>query len=955
LTVERKLVYVAAPVKRRPLKAVFALVPLLCLAPPAPAQVHPGGRWWTLETEHFRVHVRAQHRELGLLAAAEAEAAFALLLRELPPPYLPVELVVSDDLDEANGFATIFPTPRLVVFAPPPAADPLLATYDRWLRLVITHELAHLFHLDLTRGWWAVARSLLGRVPGLFPNTYAPTWLIEGLAVFFESRLTAAGRLEGSFHRAVVGAAAAEGRDVPIDAAGALSPRWPHGIRPYAFGGSFVGALAAEHGDSVPRRLVQEMARRPLPYLQLNGALRAVTGRRFTDAWRRWQDSLGRLAPAEPGAQPAPPASAALTGLRVAVPPRVSPDGRSILLAHADGRDVERLARLDRETGAVESLARLNLASGVAWDGEGGAVVAQLDFTDPYTIRSDLWRVAPDGSERRLTRSGRLREPTVGPDGTIYAVRLVPGGNELVRLLGDSLSPVAPASPGVEWAQPVARPAGTGAFLLAATRVTSGRHDVVLLSPDGAVVRALSDDWAIDRSPAFSLDGRRLFWSREVDGVPQVVSAPLEGDGELRVLTREPFGAYAPAPAGDSLFYLAYHADGWRLAAVATGEGEALPPSVAPPPDQALPPPVAIRSEHPYRPFPTLWPKFWIPIVQQQSEATGWYGAFTAGTDALQRHAYLVDASVGTGEAFGEARAHLLYLYAGLTPLLLDLAYSRDASVFPTSDTSRPFDCCAITEEADLGITARHQRWRWGLASRLGGEYERSGGLESWGPVLSAAYASAVQPAVAISPQRGVRLSLTLRRRWVESMERYYQEAVARGSTYLSLDLGAFSRHVVALRASAGSLWERGVRARYGVGGLSSSSFEVVPGLSFGGGSRTFPVRGHEPATLVARRAATMSVELRSPLALVGRGLGLWPVVLDRLSMALFADAARAWDTGFCPPETRGWCGKAISSAGLELVTDVGVAWDFPLRLRGGAALNDRGRLSAYFAVGPSF
>jgi len=56
--------------------------------------------------------------------------------------------------------------------------------------------------------------ALIGRAPGLFPNAYAPAWLTEGLAVFYESRLTGAGRLEGSFHRAIVGAASAEHPDL---------------------------------------------------------------------------------------------------------------------------------------------------------------------------------------------------------------------------------------------------------------------------------------------------------------------------------------------------------------------------------------------------------------------------------------------------------------------------------------------------------------------------------------------------------------------------------------------------------------------------------------------------------------------------------------------------------------------------------------------------------------------
>src|SRR5438045_8455260 len=43
-----------------------------------------------------------------------------------------------------------FPTRR--------SSDPALQTYDSWQRLVIVHELTHVFHLDRSRGIWR-ARS----------------------------------------------------------------------------------------------------------------------------------------------------------------------------------------------------------------------------------------------------------------------------------------------------------------------------------------------------------------------------------------------------------------------------------------------------------------------------------------------------------------------------------------------------------------------------------------------------------------------------------------------------------------------------------------------------------------------------------------------------------------------------------------------------------------------------
>src|SRR6266700_1658056 len=114
---------------------------------PAAAQLDPSGTWRTLHTAHFRVHFRPAERAIALRAAREAERAYGLLAAELSAPRRTVDLALDDDVDAGNGVTTVFPTPRIVVNLSVPATDPALASYDDWLRVVITHELTHAFHL----------------------------------------------------------------------------------------------------------------------------------------------------------------------------------------------------------------------------------------------------------------------------------------------------------------------------------------------------------------------------------------------------------------------------------------------------------------------------------------------------------------------------------------------------------------------------------------------------------------------------------------------------------------------------------------------------------------------------------------------------------------------------------------------------------------------------------------
>ena len=226
-------------------------------ARPADAQgVDPRGDWRTLTTAHFRVHFRADQEVQGRRAAADAERAWSSLAAELTSPRSRVDLVVADNADISNGYATPFPSNRIVAYAQPPVDVASLRFYDDWNALLLTHELTHVFHLDRSRGLWRAGQAVFGRHPALFPNAYGPAWLTEGLAVYFESKVTGAGRLVGSEHRLLARAAAIEARVPRLDQLSLESSVFPGGQQAYVYG-SLVVDYAARHGgpDGV-RRLV---------------------------------------------------------------------------------------------------------------------------------------------------------------------------------------------------------------------------------------------------------------------------------------------------------------------------------------------------------------------------------------------------------------------------------------------------------------------------------------------------------------------------------------------------------------------------------------------------------------------------------------------------------------------------------------------------------------------------
>ena len=92
----------------RVIRAACALTALL--ATPGGAQVDPGASWRTLRTEHFSVTFTPELEELARRVAARAEEAYAGLARQLRPPRGPIDIVIADNVDYSNGYATPFST-----------------------------------------------------------------------------------------------------------------------------------------------------------------------------------------------------------------------------------------------------------------------------------------------------------------------------------------------------------------------------------------------------------------------------------------------------------------------------------------------------------------------------------------------------------------------------------------------------------------------------------------------------------------------------------------------------------------------------------------------------------------------------------------------------------------------------------------------------------------------------
>jgi hypothetical protein len=946
-----------------------------CAVRAASAQLPPNDDWRTLETRHFRVHFTPPLEQEARRAAVNAERAYAALSTELVPPRGTIDLVVSDNVDYVNGYATPFPSNRIVVFTHPPSDASGLRSYDDWNSLVVTHELTHIFHLDRARGIWRIGQAIFGRNPLLFPNAYEPSWVIEGLAVYFESRLTGYGRLESSEHSMVARAAALANRVPTLQELAPGTSRFPGGNVVYIYGSLLFDHLSRTRGPGSIRDFVERGSRTPLPFF-LTPVSRGAFGMSFQTAWQHWRDSLMRevSTPHEvmPGWRRVTSAG------RLALFPRWLGD-TSLVYAGDNGRETRSAYEVSL-SGKERRIGRRNGLSPNVRLPDGGLLFSQPDFLDPYHIRNDLY-VQRGGVENRLTTGARLSSPDARADGEIVAVQDVPATTRLVRVSTDGrrIVPITSTSLDEQWSDPRWSPDGSR---IAAVMQSRGRSQILILDADGKLIDSFGATHAVNSGPSWSSDGKRIYFSSERTGSPQIYVADVSSfSPSVSRVTDAATVVFSPevSPDQTKLATLVFSADGYHIGvAPLTGQSPLFPADSSATSPRAgcsnclnrvegLPPLGAADTSpaRPYSPWRSLLPRYWFPVFESTTDDGTSFGAYTSGTDIVGRHDYTIEAL--RNNRFHENSAWLWYRYAGLGLPLIDFYASQNFSHdFVVGDIGGGVfvpvgDFIERSRIASLRATFIRPRFRDYTLASFGGEIESIGystAPDTLLPLLapfysaphrypalvaSAGWSNARRPGLSISPEDGINASISGRQRWQRgSSGSSTRSVIGVTSVYRSLDLPGYAHHVLALRGAGGITDERSPD-RFSAGGLSGTQLEVFPGVAVGEQRRTFGVRGYPVSAESGIRAYTGTIEYRAPLTAPSRGFRFIPVFIDKTSLTLFGEAGRA----FCPASAvtpEGVCratdvgNPTMRSVGAELNVDTGFQLDLQARLRLGVA-----------------
>ena len=987
---------------------IATLIALFTLGANASAQVDPSREWRTISTTHFYVHYTPELEAQARRTAANAERAYTQLSSQLTKPRGKIDIVLSDAVDFSNGSATAVPTNRIVLYANPPVDQSALRFTDDWNALVVTHELTHIFHLDRSRGIWALGQHVFGRTEALFPNYNSPSWLTEGLAVHFESYFTGAGRLKGTEHYIIARAAALDRNFPNLNQLSLANPRFPFGESAYSYGSLIVDRMANEGGPAKMREFIEKSSAQLVPFFP-DVPAREAFGKSFTTGWREWRDSVEKAAPAQRdpiiGWRELTHANISTT-----FPRWISPDN-VLVYSGTNGKETFRAHRVDLN-GKETKLGRRNSATPNVRLPDGSLLFSQLDFTGPYEERSDLWierertnllaklHLAPRFSQARITKNARVSSPDArASDGAIVAMQIVPAGTRLVRVSRDgNVTPITNGGIDEQWTEP--RWSYRGDRIAAIRWTHGGNSSVVVIDTTGRVLDVIATAHAIVATPSWLPDDSGILYSNDVTGTPQIYLRSLASATSPQLRIGEAItGLFEPqvAPSDTTIAAVVLRGNGYRLGvgpcckstvdvtnAIASTAGTSLTAQQGRP---ATPPTILIDSSvsRPYSPWRTFWPRYWEPRLEDGAfDGDYRIGLATSGNDVIGRHAFDFDLYVptkNTGIVWDFS-----YQYAGFHRPIFVFDAFQDWSQLASGAAG---DLRFGQRGADLIATWLKPGVRQALSFSLGAGLENRQYASDPEPLLAQVdtghvlrtnttpiflatfgYSGVQRPTLSISQEDGLTFAVTARERMKNGLGGTGPASlslVGAATAFKSLDLPGFAHHVIALRGAAGWM-DLNAENYLAAGGVSGTPIDIAPGYTVGEGRKTFPVRGFPAGSIAGVRMLGGTIAYRAPLFIAGRGIGRLPFYVDRVSLELFGEGAEAW----CPSAAanRFVCTnpaqtvhQQIGSVGGELnVTTALFGWDDPYRLRLGVAApvqnNTAREVSAarfYFAAGLSF
>ncbi|PSW07205.1 hypothetical protein [Photobacterium lipolyticum] len=905
--------------------------------------------WLTQQTEHFKLNFRQGHEAQANRALDIAEQVHS----ELKPffgkaPATRTEIVLVDEYDFSNGWATPLPFAQIRLIMSPPEDVNSLENNDEWMHMLIRHEYAHIMHMEMGEGAVKVFRSIFGRNPFLFPHALTPSFLVEGLAVYLETNKDLGyGRLQGSHYAMEMRMEVASGDVKDLSEVAVATRKWPSGYY-YLYGAYFIEYLSNTYGEDKLQAFLQNYSRKLLPYFLLQSSAKKAFGKDFDTLWSDFQTYLNDKYDNDLTQM----VDQAVSGKALLTAPFLqvtasSPNGLLVDVNNGEDRNV--ITQINGSEGEWKTLSREKNIIAMDCDANNGLVVSRLNTYADGRVLADLY-LYQDEQWTRLTERERFRKVRWLNDGRhVIASRKQDGLSELwfvdTKAEHEKKRVWLGGSDVVLGAFDIS---ADGQSLVASIKRPHQGWNLELFDLETKVWKKLTDSKAVENSPTFLPDGK-VMYSADYDGVYNIYSLDLNA-GEVDQLTQEVGGAFEPTwQEGSGLMYQSYDSDGYTLREIDQPRvlsGFDIKAKQAhfdyPEPVQQI----AEKSEpEAYSPWSSLRPRTWLPILSADDQQSI-VGISTDGADALGRHQYQVSASWDSENSL--AAYNIVYQYDNrwLLQLERDHAFStftqsgketyrieqNDSALLQRSHIYHAFDDqLSLNAGLYLDTSREEQAPKFGAIAPYSGKEETLTGLaltfdnrEAYLNVPGIGWGHYVDFVVETN----------------ELLNSDYNGEKYQGQWSSTWDLPG--RTTATLRLAGGYADDEAKAFR--LGGYDLGEEKALFGRD------TQALRGYDESVQVGHRYATQRLNVTTWLGRVERNWGLYPVGVGDVSGSVFVDSGAIWD--------RTQSRKQLTSVGAALTVEAKIGYSFTLPVTLGYAhgFDDKlGKDKVYISVTSSF
>lgn len=910
------------------------------------AALDPSIPIFTLTTPHFRVNYPQGYERTAQIAAGFAEDAYKQLV-----PYMKteassvIELTLFDHEDTVNGLALAYMTPAVYIYLTNPDSDLLFGRHEDWLKQVITHELTHVLHFEVADGATAAINRIFGRL--LFSNLFAPTFLIEGLAVHTESLFSKgakSGRGHDGYFDMYLRGDIMEGRQVQIDqATGYYMTDFPGGDAPYVYGTFFYKYLIEAYGEDKPAAIAHAFS--ATPWLGIDHAVGTVIpGRNAQDIWeemnrwlrRRAQSQLARIQQ-----KPVTRTHAVTTTAFNHHHPDYLPDGTLVFvegLRHAPSKLMRFKGAQPNGQPILEPIFNKSHFGDYDVSRDGKYLYySNSRGANNFSSFDDIFRRdLSTGETVPLTEFARMANPGISPDGKRLLATVNRNGTTNLVLLdakdGKLLKRITTLDDQTQFTAPRWSPDGKHVVMSA---WKGGSRDLWLLDTTTWALTQLWKDMWLDVGPVWAPDGKHIVFVSDRDEGVYNMFAYNWAEKRLFQMSNVLTGVMEPAvsPDGKTVAFaycrgvgfdihtMPYDPASWTEVTLPGVDPEIVPLVYTPP---AYP-------SGPYSPLPSFMPKFWSPIFQSNPAMLG---VFTIGYDVLLTNTVfgllgynLFQPNLPAGQSINPADLiNFAFLYqnsanlwningfasGGTNRIALPLAngttgehYQRTLSIsagvalnnLPSPLTNASFqagDVWTFTYGARLvnNLTTGELADEL-LKARFILPPGRSMSLKaSYKASDSSKFGYSISPEVGGMMTVGGEISHPFL-----GSEFTYGRLFGDWRRYMALP---WRHHVLALRGTLGaSVGSAG--GDFYLGGARSASQAGTPDIRIASDpdDAVMFLRGYPFAGVTANSVALSTAEYRFPLVEFQRGVGTMPFFGERLSAAVYSDLGMGWSNNW--------------------------------------------------------